>query len=193
MASGADASRSFFGTDWSVFRRNWGWLLALGIITILLGMIALLDSVFATIVSMIVFGWVLLIAGIVEAVHVFRDRRSGHVFLHSLNAVLSFVVGLMLIRYPLSGALVLTLILAVYFIVAGIFRIVAALRLRLPLWGWSLTNGIITLLLGIFVWAHWPSSSLWIIGLFIGIDLIFTGWAQVMLAFGVRRLGSLPA
>lgn len=57
-------------------------------------------------------------------------------------------------------------------------------------WGWALRNGPITLLLGIFVWAHWPSTGLWVIGMFIGIDLIFSGWAQVMLASGVRRLSS---
>ena len=186
-------TRPFFFDDWSVYRRSWGWVLALGIISIILGMIALLDSVLATVASMLVFGWVLMIAGVVEAVHAFRNRNGGHLFLHSLNAVLSFVVGFMLVRYPLSGALIITLLLAVYFVVAGIFRIVTALSLRHPHWGWSLTNGIITLILGILVWIHWPSSGLWIIGLFIGIDLIFSGWAQVMLASGVRHLSAQPA
>ncbi len=118
-----------FVGGWHEYRRNWGWFLALGIISIILGVIALVDSIAATIVSMIFFGWVLLIAGIVEAVHTFRHWRSGHVFLHSLNAVLSLVVGLMLLRHPLAGALVMTLLLAAYFTVAGIFRIIAALSL----------------------------------------------------------------
>jgi uncharacterized membrane protein HdeD (DUF308 family) len=179
----------FIGS-WQEYRRNWGWFLALGIISIILGLIALLDSIAATVVSMIFFGWVLLVAGIVEAVHTLRHWHSGHVFLHSLNAVLSLVVGLMLLGHPLAGALVMTLLLAAYFTVAGIFRIVAALRLRPPQWGWAVTSGIITLVLGILVWAQWPVSGLWIIGLFIGIHLIFAGWTQVMLAFAVR---SLPA
>ncbi|MFZ0591306.1 MAG: HdeD family acid-resistance protein [Bryobacteraceae bacterium] len=179
--------------DWREYRRNWGWLLALGVVSIILGLIALVDSVLATIVSMIWFGWVLLIAGIVEAVQAFRHRRSGHVFLHSLNAVLSFVMGLILLRHPLAGALVMTLLLAAYFTVTGIFRIVNALTLRLPSWGWALANGVITLILGILVWAQWPISGLWIIGLFIGIHLIFTGWAQVMLASAVRKFRLEPA
>lgn len=179
-----------FLSGWHEYRRNWGLFLALGIISIILGVIALVDSIAATIVSMIFFGWVLLIAGIVEAVHTFRHWRSGHVFLHSLNAVLSLVVGLMLLGHPLAGALVMTLLLAAYFTVAGIFRIIAAVSLRPPHWGWAVTSGIITLILGILVWAQWPVSGLWIIGLFIGIHLIFAGWTQVMLAFGAR---SLPA
>lgn len=182
-----------FSFDWRLYARNWGWLLALGIISIILGVIALLDSIVATIASMLVFGWLLLIAGIVEVVHVFRYRKSGHLFLHSLNAALAFVVGLMLLRYPVPGAVIVTLLLTVYFTVAGIFRIVSALTLRFPYWGWALMNGVVTLLLGVMVWAHWPSSALWIIGMFIGIDLIFTGWAQVMLSSGVHSLSSHPA
>lgn len=177
---------------WSVYRRSWRWLLTLGIISVLLGVIAVFDSILATIASMIFFGWVLLIAGIVEAVHAFRNRRSGHLLLHSLNAILSIVVGVMLLGNPLAGALVITLLLAAYFTVTGIFRIVSALSLRFPHWGWALANGIITLLLGILVWVHWPGTAFWIIGLFIGIHLIVTGWAEVMFALAVRRFVGEP-
>ena len=193
MESADELSQPVLSSDWRVYRQNWGWPLALGIVSIILGLIALFDSIFVTIASMIFFGWVLLIAGIVEGVQAFRHRKGGHLFFHVLNAALSVVVGLMLLRHPLAGAVVLTLLLAAYFTVAGIFRIVSALSLRLPNRGWALTNGIITLLLGLSVWAHWPTSGLWIIGLFIGIDLIFTGWTEVMFASGVRRLSSTAA
>lgn len=169
-------------------RRNWGWLLALGILLVILGIIALVDSVSFTVMSMFLFGWVLLVAGIIEAVQAFRHRRAGHLFLHVLNAVLSIIVGLMLIRHPLAGALVITLLLAAYFTVAGIFRIVAALSMRIRRWGWLLADGIITLILGILVWTGWPVSGLWIIGLFIGIDLIVAGWSEVMLAIAARAI-----
>jgi uncharacterized membrane protein HdeD (DUF308 family) len=165
----------------------------LGVVAIILGVIALVDSISATIVSMILFGWVLLIAGIVEGVQAFRHRQGNHLFLHLLNAVLSFVVGLMLLRHPLAGALVVTLLLAAYFTVIGIFRIIASLSLRIPHWGWTLANGIITLIFGILIWAQWPVSGLWIIGLFIGIDLIFMGWTQVMLGLAARKLPLEPA
>jgi uncharacterized membrane protein HdeD (DUF308 family) len=174
-------------------RRHWKWLLLFGILLLILGVIALVDSVSVTVISMLLFGWILLIAGIIEAVQAFRHRHSGHLLLHVLNAVLSIVVGVMLLRHPLAGALVMTLLLAAYFTVAGIFRIVAASSNRIPGWGWMLTNGVITLVLGLLIWAQWPVSGLWIIGLFIGIDLIFTGWAQIMLATAIRTLPSKSA
>lgn len=169
-------------------RRNWRWLLALGIALILIGAIAVVDSVAVSVASMIVFGWVLLVAGIVQAVQAFRHRTSGHFLLHVINAVFSFIVGLILLRNSLAGLLVITLLLAAYFVVSGIFRIVAALAVRIHGSGWTLVEGIISLILGILVWAHWPTAALWVIGLFIGINLITTGCSQVMLALSLRRL-----
>lgn len=174
-------------------RRNWGWLLALGIALVFLGLIAVIDAVAVSVISIIFFGWVLIVAGIVEAIHAFRHRNGGHFFLHVLDAVFSFIVGIMLLRDSLAGLLVMTLLLAVYFIVAGIFRIVAALTVRVPGSIWMLVDGIITLILGILVWAQWPTAALWIIGLFIGINLITTGFSQMLLAFAVRRLTPEPA
>lgn len=171
-------------------RGSWGWLLTLGILMIILGIIALADVVSVSLISVFFLGGVLIAAGILEAIQAVRHRGVHRVWLHVLNAVLSIIVGVMLLMYPLSGLLVVTLLMAVYFTVAGIFRIVAAVSTRLPRWGWALTNGIITLILGILIWSHWPISSLWIVGLFIGIDLLILGWSEVMLAFGIRRLAA---
>jgi uncharacterized membrane protein HdeD (DUF308 family) len=99
-------------------------------------------------------------------------------------------VGLMLLRNPLAGSLVMTLLMATYFLVAGAFRIFTALTVDITGSGWMLVDGIITLILGILVWAQWPMAGLWIIGLFIGINLITYGWSQMMLAFVLRRLGA---
>jgi uncharacterized membrane protein HdeD (DUF308 family) len=94
---------------------------------------------------------------------------------------------LIIVANPGAGALVLTLILAVFFMVAGLFRIMAALTMRFPQWGWLLVSGIVTLLLGLLIWRQWPVSGLWVIGLFIGIDMIFCGWSWVMAALAARR------
>jgi uncharacterized membrane protein HdeD (DUF308 family) len=173
-------------------RREWGWLLALGIVLILIGTFALVDAVFVSVFSMLIFGWLLLFAGIIQGIQAFRHRRTGHFFLHVLNAIFSFVIGLILLRDSLAGLLVMTLLLAGYFIVVGIFRIVAALAVRIPGAGWTLLDGIISLLLGILVWAQWPMGALWIIGLFIGINLITNGCSQVMLACTIRSLSTVP-
>ena len=86
------------------------------------------------------------------------------------------------------AAEVLTLILAVAFLVGGSVRIVVVLTERFSAWPWVLLNGVVTLLLGILIWRQWPESSLWVIGLFVGIDLIFNGWSWVMLALAVRAI-----
>ena len=179
-----------FETGLDELRRNWGWLLALGIALIVIGAIAVVDSVAVSIASMIVFGWILLVAGVVQAVQAYRHRTSDHFLLHVVNAVFSFIVGLILLRNSLAALLVVTLLLAAYFIVSGIFRIVAALAVRVHGSGWTLMDGIISLILGILVWIHWPSAALWVIGLFIGINLITTGCSQVMLALSLRRLAA---
>jgi len=165
---------------------NWGWLLAFGLLSILWGIFAVAYSIFFTVVSVLVIAWLLIIGGVIEAVQAVRHREHGHLMLYILEAVLAIVVGALLLRSPEAGALVLTLLLAAYFIVAGIFRIVAALTLRLPNWGWTLFSGILTLALGIIVWAGWPVAGAWVLGLLIGINLIFSGWARVMLALALR-------
>jgi uncharacterized membrane protein HdeD (DUF308 family) len=153
-------------------------------------MIAVIDSVAVTVVSMMFFGWLLLFGGIIGGVQAFWHRKSGHFFLHLLNAALSIVVGLMLLRNPLAGSLVMTLLLAMYFLVSGAFRVITALTVDITGSGWMLADGIITLILGFLVWAQWPTAGLWIIGLFIGINLITYGWSQMMLAIALRRLGA---
>lgn len=173
----------------STLRAQWGWMLALGVCLLILGIIAVADSLAFTVASMLLFGWILVIAGVVAGIQAIRHRGSGHVFLFVLNAVLSIVLGVMLIRSPLGGAAIFTLLLAMYFLVAGVFRAVTAFSMHgLRGWGWVLFDGVITLVLGILIWAQWPVSGLWVIGLFIGIDLIVVGWSQMMLALAVRAL-----
>ncbi len=185
------AGFSFFNpqlTDIQEFRHNWGWFLALGIILIIFGTIALGSSVFVTLASVLFFGWLLLFMGVIEAVQAFWQRKWGGLFLHLLGGILTAVVGLIIVANPGAGALVLTLVLAVFFMVAGLFRIMAALMMRFPHWGWLLVSGVITLVLGLLIWRQWPFFGLWVIGLFIGIDMIFCGWSWVMAALAAQRL-----
>lgn len=171
-------------------RRQWGWLLTIGILVLVLGILAIVNSVTATVASMLYVGWVLVIAGIFFAIQAFRFRAHGHLFLHLLNAALALVVGVILVLNPVVAAMTFTLLLAAYFVVAGIFRIVTALSVRVPGWGWGLLNGVITFILGIMIWNQWPVSGLWVIGFFVGIDLIVIGWAQIMTAIAARSLPS---
>ena len=175
-------------TDVQEFRHNWGWFLAMGVILIVAGTVALGSSVWATLVYVVFYGWLLLIIGVIEAVQSFWQRKWGGILVHLLGGILAAVVGLIIVANPGAGALALTLILAVFFMVTGLFRIMAALMMRFPHWGWLLVSGAVTLALGVLIWRQWPVSGLWVIGLFIGIDMIFVGWSWVMAALAARRL-----
>lgn len=168
-------------------RENWGWMLLFGCLTVLVGIFAILYSVVFTLVSVFWIAWLLIVAGVIEAVQAVRHRERGHLIWYLLEALLAIVVGALLLSSPVVGAVAITLLLAAYLVIAGIFRIVAALSLRLPNWGWTLFNGILTLALGILVWGGWPATSFWVLGLFIGISLVFSGWARIVLALALRH------
>jgi uncharacterized membrane protein HdeD (DUF308 family) len=174
--------------DLQEISQHWKWFLGLGMVSIILGTFALGSSVLVTWASVVLFGWILLLMGGIEIGHSFWQRQWGGFFLHLVNGILSIVVGFLMVVNPGASALVLTLLMAMFFMVGGIFRMVTALMMRFPSWGWRLVNGIVTLVLGILIWNRWPVSGLWVIGLFVGIDLIFAGWSAVMLALAARNL-----
>jgi uncharacterized membrane protein HdeD (DUF308 family) len=108
--------------------------------------------------------------------------------LHLLVAVLYFIAGVLVIEHPGRSLAGLTLVIAAVLFVEGILRVVVALTERFHGWGWVLLNGVISLALGVMIWRQWPESSLWVIGLFVGIDLLFNGWSLIMLALALRGL-----
>lgn len=169
--------------------RHGGWFLVLGVVLIVLGAIALAYDVLATVASVLVFGWLLLIGGVVEIVHGFQTHRWGGFFLHLLGGLLFLVAGLLFIANPLAAALTLTLFLGAFLLLGGLFEIIGALRLRAPHWGWQVLGGAITTVLGVLLWAQWPVSGLWFIGFAVGISLIFRGWSWLMLGMMARRAG----
>jgi uncharacterized membrane protein HdeD (DUF308 family) len=176
-----------YGYSLANFQKNRGWFLALGILLIIGGTLAIIYDVAATLISVIFFGWLLIIVGAFEAIQSFWQPRWGGFFLHLIVGILAVVVGYHLLSAPLAGALVLTLVMAIYFMVIGIVRAITAIAMRFPGWGWVLLSGVITFILGILIRSQWPATGLWVIGLFIGIDLIFSGWAYVMLSLAAGR------
>ena len=179
-----------------VLSKNWGWLLAFGILMIILGVIAIGTPVVATIAVQIMLGWLLIIGGIAEGIHAFMAQGWRGFLFELLSAILYLVVGVLLLVNPVTGALALTVLLAVFLVVEGIFKIITALRVRDHRgWGWLLASGILSAILGVLIWAQWPASGLWVIGLLVGIQLLFTGWALVMLALAARahRQATAPA
>jgi uncharacterized membrane protein HdeD (DUF308 family) len=164
----------------------WGWFLALGIGLVVLGVAAVARAITATIVSMMFFGWLLLIASSIEVVQAVMVGHWAGFFHHLLSAILFGVTGALLVTRPLVSAEVATVFMAMFFIIGGLFQVIGSFVFTLPGWGWQALDAAITLLLGLLVLAQWPISGLWVIGLFIGIDLIFYGCAWIALALGLR-------
>jgi uncharacterized membrane protein HdeD (DUF308 family) len=167
-------------------RAHRGWLLASGCISIIAGMAAIAYSVIATLVSVIFLAVLIIFAGVLEGAYAIRHRERGHLTLYLLEALLAVVIGALLLRSPVPGAIVLTMLVATYFVISGVFRMVGSLALRLPNRGWLLVSGLVNLALGILVWSGWPVTGLWVLGTFIGVNWIFRGLAQVMLALALR-------
>jgi uncharacterized membrane protein HdeD (DUF308 family) len=166
--------------------QQWGWFLAFGVALVALGIAAVVRSVTATIASMQFFGWLLVIAAAVEIAAAASVGHWAGFFQHALAAILYGVLGFIFVARPAITAEVLTFVMALFFLVGGLFHLVGSAVLGFPGWGWHVADGVITVLLGLMILAQWPASGLWVIGLFIGIDLIFYGAAWITIALGLR-------
>jgi uncharacterized membrane protein HdeD (DUF308 family) len=168
-------------------QKGWGWLLGLGVLLSLLGLLLIAAPVLGTLAIDLLIAWFLIIGGVAQLSHAFMEKAWRGFLLELLSGVLYLVVGILLVFYPRAGAQALTIFLAAFLTVEGLVRIAMALHVR-PAhgWGWLLFGGIVTVILGILIWTQWPESALRVIGLLVGINLLFTGWALTMMGIAVR-------
>jgi uncharacterized membrane protein HdeD (DUF308 family) len=169
-------------------RNKWIWLVALGIALIVLGTILLGFPLVATLATVTVLGALILVGGVAEAVGAFWCREWSGFFLALLSGTLGIVVGLMLLGNPIQAGVTLTILLASFLFVGGIFRAVAALARRFEGWGWLLASGVIDIALGVMIWRELPMSGLTVIGLLVGISTLFRGVSWLMLGFRLKRI-----
>lgn len=177
------------------FGENWLRFLIWGIVLTVIGLFAIYASTFATLLTMVILGFVVFFSGsiiFVDALTFWWGKWSGF-FLHLVVALLYLAVGMILIMNPLEGSISLTLLLGIFYLIIGLFRIFNSSSTQTPRWGWALFSGLINFVLGVLILANWPSSSLFIIGLFVGIDLVFVGWSYIMAGLAgkaiAQRLG----
>ena len=175
-------------SDVEPLRAKWGWIVALGVVYLVAGFVALGSVLLATVVSVFLVGIMMIIAGVAEVISAFEVRGWGKFLLWALLGILYIIAGLVTFQNPLLAAAVLTLVLGVALVASGIMRIILAFSVqREAHWIWVLLSGAITLLLGALILARWPVSSLYILGLFLGIDLIIAGASWVGLGLGLRQ------
>jgi uncharacterized membrane protein HdeD (DUF308 family) len=174
-------------------RSSWGWFLFFGIVMILCGAVCVVGSIAATWATIVVLGWLLLFTGVFALVQAFQVHTWNGFFIYLLSALLRGFTGYLMIRYPEVGAVSLTLIVASFFVVSGLFRAVAAGVLKFPYWGWSTFSGILTFALGIMLLTQLPVSSTWFLGFAVGVDMIFDGSSMLALASAVHKIPKLPS
>lgn len=170
---------------------HWWVLLLLGILMAALGTAAIVSptlTVMTTVTATILVGVLLMVGGVAMVVSSFWVGKWGGFLLQLFVGLLYVACGFLVTERPAEWALVMTVFIAVSFIVMGIFRSIASLVLRFPQWGWSLLNGVVTLLAGVVIYRQLPFDAFWVIGLLVGLEMLFNGWTWIMLALAVRGL-----
>jgi len=177
--------------EFSHLRSQWWWLLLLGVLMAVCGTAVLAFPGLTAMTSasvVIMLGIILMIAGLGTIITAFWAGRWSGLLVQLLIGILYLVAGISIADRPGQSTVFLTMFLAAMFIVGGIFRVTAALVIRFPHWGWTLLNGVVTMLLGIIIFRHFPEAALWLIGTLVGVDLLLQGWSWIALALAIRQL-----
>jgi uncharacterized membrane protein HdeD (DUF308 family) len=168
-----------------------GWSIVWGILLLLCGFLAIVMPLASSIGLVIVLGWLILLAAVWHLIFAFQTRGVGNILWQVLLAIVYGIASLYLLWHPLLGLLTLTLVLAIFFLFEGVLEIILYFNIHSrPNAGWVLFDGIITLILGLLIWTHWPFTSVWVIGTLVGISLIFSGISRIMLSSALRK--SIP-
>jgi uncharacterized membrane protein HdeD (DUF308 family) len=173
----------------TIVKKSLGWSIALSVLMILAGLAAIVIPPAAGIAVTIFVGWLLIFSGVAHLVFAWHSRESGGALWEALLGILYLFTGGYLLINPVVGLASLTLALAIYLLAEGILELILAFRLRPAIgWGWLLFDGIITLILAMLIWRTWPSSTVWVIGTLVGISMLFSGIARLMLTLAARRV-----
>ncbi len=170
-----------------------GWFKTVGIILLVVGLLAVILSHIATLTVQVFIGLILLISGITHMAHALQARKWRNVTWEMLVAALFLVGGILFMVYPLGGAVALTLLLGFFFLILGGFKIPFALAWRRrPGWGWIMASGILSAMLGLVILFGLPGTAAWVIGLLLGIDLIFSGVTLMTLSAKMKSVSGKP-
>lgn len=171
------------------FKQNSGMVITLGIVLLLIGILAIASPLVAGLSIAFSIGILLILGGISQLFFAFKAGTAGKGVLTFILGALTVIIGFVMISQPGAALATLTLFLAAYFIVEGIFEIIWAFQIK-PVkgWGWTLFSGLISLLLGIMIWRQFPLSGAWAIGILVGIKLFFTGWMMIALGIAAKSV-----
>jgi uncharacterized membrane protein HdeD (DUF308 family) len=165
-----------------LYSQHRGWYIALGTLLVLAGCMAIASPMISTLTTVYMLGWLLIVSGAAQLLGAAASRRWGGFFLTLLSGALSLVIGIMALRHPGSMDLALTMLIATFLLIGGTFRVLISSLTRFHGWVWSIAGGLVSVLLGAYIYATLPASSFWVLGTFIGVDLLSTGWTWIFLA-----------
>jgi uncharacterized membrane protein HdeD (DUF308 family) len=173
---------------------NWGWLLAQGILLVVLGTVGLGMTIWLTLATVFIFGVFLIIGGGIQIFQTLKCKGWESILWHALIAVLYVLAGLSIMADPLAASTLFTLLLAGALVGIGVMRLIMAFQLRgVKNWGWPLIGGIAAIVLGFMILARWPVSGFWVIGLFVAIEMILSGWSYIFIALAAKEVGRQDA
>jgi uncharacterized membrane protein HdeD (DUF308 family) len=178
--------RAFTGA----IHQHWGLFLAEGIILVILGIAAIMLPLIATIAFTIIIGWIFLVSGVVGLFTTFWARHAPGFWWSLISAIIAIAAGVVLLLWPITGSISLTLVLIAFFVVEGIVSIMYAIEHRNQLtgrWAWMLVSGIIDLILAGIIFAGLPGTAFWALGLLVGINMVFGGTALIAMALAARH------
>ncbi|MGW1101146.1 HdeD family acid-resistance protein [Streptomyces sp. NPDC002455] len=178
-------------TEGRKLSRSFGGLALLGALLAVAGLVGLVYTGVATLTSMILFGWLLLVGGLVGLLHAVQARGTAYFWLGVVVAALNIAAGVVVLKHPEGTAETLTMFAALLFLTGGVFRLVGSVVVRGPQFGWTLLQGAFGLLLGLLVLFDWPHSSLYVLGCFFSLALLFDGLGLIAIGVGGRRVVSL--
>jgi len=171
-----------------------GWSIALGVLMMVAGLIAMVEPGVSGLFIALIVGWSAIFNGFAQIVYGFRTHGGAHVALEIILGIIYIIAGVYLVMHPLGSLLALTLLLACFLLVYGIFALVLAFRMRPHNgWGWVLFDGIITILLGALIWKHWPINSEWVVGTLFGISIFISGVTRLMVSLAIRNVAGTMA
>jgi uncharacterized membrane protein HdeD (DUF308 family) len=176
-------------TDFAMVAPSRGWLLVVGLFLFLVGFLAVGAPFMTSVGAVMVLGALIVAGGLGELFGAFRAKGWGAILGEILLAAVHMIAGLLLFFFPGGGVITLTLLVGSYLVVAGAIRTSLAFQWKPRAgWGWILTSGIVTALLGVMVVAEWPGSSAWVLGTMLGISWMMSGASMVMLSWSLRNV-----
>jgi uncharacterized membrane protein HdeD (DUF308 family) len=177
------------GLGYKHVSERWGWFIALGVVLLLLGILALGDVVAVTVASTIFIGAAFMIGGIVQVIHAFATKGWSAFLIYLVGGIVTVIGGFLIMQEPVRGSIVITLFLTVAMLVSGVMRMVIAFRHReIKNWWLLLLSGLVSMLLGLMLFMSLPWSGLWVLGTLVAVELLLQGGTWLQFGLSLRRM-----